>query len=162
MGCRQTRKVALAELIRSGTALRRTDCAASKTRLCWELFNHFLIKNTVQIEKSCGSELFLYPAGLFKHSSGALVSEMAGWHGTALHGGHGSLLSVLVPVHHGKPLGAQGGQSPAQAGLQSRVRATKCVVLSLGSTLGGSFLPQGPSVVPWEQSEQEEYLLVLF
>lgn len=159
MGCRQTRKVALAELIRSGTALRRTDCAASKTRLCWELFSHFLIKNTVQIEKSVDLSCFcIQLACLNTLSSGALVSEMAGWHGTVLHGGHGSLLSMLVPVHHGRPLGAQGGQSPAQAGLQSRVRATKCVVLSLGSTLGGSFLPQ----VPWEQSEQEEYLLVLF
>ena len=94
--------------------------------------------------------------------SGALVSEMACWRGTVLHGGRGWLLSALVPAlvspwEHEAPGRAE--SCPGWVAEPSQSKEVCCAELGVSSL---SSLLQVPSVVPGEQPEQEEYLLATF
>lgn len=91
-----------------------------------------------------------------------LVSETSCWHGTALHRGQDLLLSALLPVLVSLWEHEALGRAESCLGWvaePSRSEAVCCAELGASSWwVPLSSLLQVPSLVPWEQPEQEEYL----
>lgn len=154
-GCKKTPRVVLVELVGSASALCRTGCTASEIRSRLKPFSHYLMISDAWIEKSWGTEVLLWLAGLIKHCalqcagfwSGLLVKPIVTWR------------PGLAPVHAGEPLGAggtgEGRAEPEQGGAWCWACGSSWWVL-------WSPILQVPSEVPCEQPKQEECLLFVF
>lgn len=141
--CRQTLKVALAELMRSGTALHRTGYTASKTRSCWELFSHFsswvMPKLRSPVDLSCFCSRLACLKNVPSRALG-FWNVLLAWHSVTQRPG---FAPVCAGACAGKPLGAWGtGEGRVLPGLGCRAKSEWGSVLcwAWGQLLVGAFV----------------------